>query len=124
MAYDLVIRGGRVVDGSGLPSYVADVGVKDGKVVDVGKLKDGAAKTIDAGGLAVSARFHRSSYPSRCADALGSLRHLRAAAWRDLGGDGELRLVSGAGPAGHRRRHRQKLRPRRGDSHALRWSRA
>ena len=57
MAYDLVIRGGRVVDGSGLPSYVADVGVKDGKVVEVGKLKDGAVKTIDAGGLAVSPGF-------------------------------------------------------------------
>ena len=57
MAYDLVIRGGRVVDGSGLPSYVADVGVKDGKVVEVGKLKDGAAKTIDAAGLAVSPGF-------------------------------------------------------------------
>ena len=57
MAYDLVIRGGRVVDGSGLPSYIADVGVKDGKVVEVGKLKDGAAKSIDADGLAVSPGF-------------------------------------------------------------------
>ena len=57
MAYDLVIRGGRVVDGSGLPSYVADVGVKDGKVVEVGKLKDGAATSIDAAGLAVAPGF-------------------------------------------------------------------
>jgi N-acyl-D-amino-acid deacylase len=57
MAYDLVIRGGRVVDGSGLPSYVADVGVKDGKVIEVGKLKDGAAKSIDAAGLAVAPGF-------------------------------------------------------------------
>src|SRR5574341_2624520 len=57
MTYDLLIRGGRVVDGSGLPSYVADVGIKDGKVVEVGKLRDGAAKTIDAGGLAVSPGF-------------------------------------------------------------------
>ena len=57
MAYDLVIRGGRVVDGSGLPSYVADVGVQNGNVVEVGKLKDGAAKTIDAAGLAVSPGF-------------------------------------------------------------------
>ena len=32
MAYDLIIRGGRVVDGSGLPSYVADIGVKNGKM--------------------------------------------------------------------------------------------
>jgi N-acyl-D-aspartate/D-glutamate deacylase len=57
MAYDLIIRGGRVVDGSGLPSYVADVGVKDGKIAEVGRLKDGAARTIDAAGLAVSPGF-------------------------------------------------------------------
>ncbi len=57
MAYDLVIRGGRVVDGSGLPSYVADVGVKGGKVVEVGKLKDGGTKSIEADGLAVSPGF-------------------------------------------------------------------
>jgi len=57
MAYDLVIRGGRVVDGSGLPSYVADVAVKDGKVAEIGKVKDAAAKTVDAGGLAVSPGF-------------------------------------------------------------------
>jgi N-acyl-D-amino-acid deacylase len=57
MAYDLIIRGGRVVDGSGLPSFVADVGVKDGKVVEVGRLKDSAARTIDAAGLAVSPGF-------------------------------------------------------------------
>ena len=88
MAYDLVIRGGRVVDGSGLPSYVADVGVKDGKVVEVGKLKDGARENHRRRRVGCVARFHRSSYPSRCPDALGSLRHLRAAAWRDLGGDG------------------------------------
>jgi N-acyl-D-amino-acid deacylase len=50
MAYDLIVRGGRVVDGSGLPSYVADVGVKDGKIAEVGRLKDGAARTIDATG--------------------------------------------------------------------------
>ena len=57
MSYDLIIRGGRVVDGSGLPSYVADVGVKDGKIAEVGRLKDGAARTIDAAGLAVSPGF-------------------------------------------------------------------
>src|SRR5918992_1267433 len=57
MAYDLLIRGGRVVDGSGLPSYVADVGVKGGKIVEVGRLTGTAARTIDAGGLAVSPGF-------------------------------------------------------------------
>ncbi|HVR15549.1 MAG TPA: amidohydrolase family protein, partial [Candidatus Limnocylindrales bacterium] len=57
MAYDLIVRGGRVVDGSGLPSYVADVGVKDGKIAEVGRLKEGAARTIDATGLAVAPGF-------------------------------------------------------------------
>jgi N-acyl-D-amino-acid deacylase len=57
MAYDLIIRGGRVVDGSGLPSFVADVGVKDGRITEVGRLKDGAARTIDAAGLAVTPGF-------------------------------------------------------------------
>src|SRR5437764_42603 len=57
MAYDLIIRGGRVVDGSGLPSYVADIGVKDGKIAEVGRLKDGAARIIDAVGLAVAPGF-------------------------------------------------------------------
>lgn len=57
MAYDLLVRGGRVIDGSGLPSYVADVGVKNGKVVEIGKLRESAAKTIDATGLAVAPGF-------------------------------------------------------------------
>src|SRR5437016_11721517 len=57
MDYDLLVRRGRVVDGSGLPSFIADVGVKDGKVAEVGKLKGTAARTIDADGLAVAPGF-------------------------------------------------------------------
>lgn len=57
MDYDLLVRGGRVVDGSGLPSYLADVGVKDGKVAGIGRLKGSAARTIDAGGLVVAPGF-------------------------------------------------------------------
>lgn len=57
MGFDLLVRRGRVVDGSGLPSYVADVGVKDGKVVEVGRLNGSAARTIDADGLAVAPGF-------------------------------------------------------------------
>ncbi len=57
MEFDLLIRGGRVVDGSGLPSYVADVGIKNGKVVDIGRLNGSAARTIDAAGLVVAPGF-------------------------------------------------------------------
>ena len=57
MDYDLLIHGGRVVDGSGLPSYIADVGIKNGKVVDIGRLKGSAARTIDAAGLVVAPGF-------------------------------------------------------------------
>ena len=39
MGYDLVLRGGRVVDGSGLPSYLADVAIKDGKIVEIGRVR-------------------------------------------------------------------------------------
>src|SRR5207237_5691139 len=50
--FDTIIRGGRVVDGSGLPSRTADVGIKLGLVADVGRLF-GARETIDADGLVV-----------------------------------------------------------------------
>ena len=51
MAYDLVIKGGTVVDGSGLPGYRADLGIQDGMIAKIGDLKGQAAKeTIDAEG--------------------------------------------------------------------------
>jgi N-acyl-D-amino-acid deacylase len=55
--YDLLIRGGLVVDGSGLPPYLADVGVCDGKIAAIGTLRGSAARTIDAAGLAVTPGF-------------------------------------------------------------------
>ncbi len=52
MSFDLIIKGGTVVDGSGLPRRRADVGIKLGLVTDVGRLS-GAQQTIDADGLVV-----------------------------------------------------------------------
>ena len=57
MAYDLLFRGGRIVDGSGLPSYLADIAIKDGKIVELGRITGGAAKVIDVQGLVVSPGF-------------------------------------------------------------------
>ena len=57
MAYDLLIKNGLIVDGSGLPSFRGDVGVRDGKIVELGKLSGVATKTIDAGGRAVAPGF-------------------------------------------------------------------
>lgn len=55
--YDLVIRNGRVVDGTGNPWVRADVAVRGGKVVAVGRAPGAAAKTIDATGLVVAPGF-------------------------------------------------------------------
>jgi len=52
MAFDTIIKGGKVVDGSGLPMRSADVGIKAGRITDVGHLT-GAKQTIDADGLMV-----------------------------------------------------------------------
>src|SRR5438067_11267738 len=57
MAYDLLIKNGRIVDGSGGPSYRGDVAVKDGKIVEIGKLSGPAARTIDADGRVVAPGF-------------------------------------------------------------------
>ena len=52
---DLVIRGGTVVDGTGVPRYQADVGIKNGRVARVsGRIQGGGAKEIDAHGCIVA----------------------------------------------------------------------
>ena len=56
--FDLLIRGGRVVDGTGNPSYLGDVALKDGRVAGIGRLEGKTAKrVIDAKGLIVSPGF-------------------------------------------------------------------
>jgi N-acyl-D-aspartate/D-glutamate deacylase len=57
MAYDLVIRNGTVVDGSGLGSFRADVGIVGDRIAFVGRIKARGAQEIDAEGLAVTPGF-------------------------------------------------------------------
>src|SRR5690242_20252477 len=54
MAYDIVIAGGTVIDGSGEAAYQADVALLDGRIAEVGKVSGPARRTIDATGLAVA----------------------------------------------------------------------
>src|ERR1043165_1261677 len=56
--YDVLIRNGRVLDGSGNPWIAADIGIKDGRIAAMGRLGSAAAtRVIDASGLTVSPGF-------------------------------------------------------------------
>jgi len=57
MPYDLVIKNGNVVDGSGLPAYPADIGVRYGRIVTIGRIRERAREVIDADGLVVAPGF-------------------------------------------------------------------
>ena len=54
MALDLLIKNGTVIDGSGLPRYRADVGVRGGRIVEIGRIRAAAERTIDADGQIVA----------------------------------------------------------------------
>jgi N-acyl-D-amino-acid deacylase len=57
MSYDLVIKNGMVIDGSGLPRYRADVGVRHGRIVTVGRIRERAREVLDAEGHVVTPGF-------------------------------------------------------------------
>lgn len=54
---DLVIRNGRIVDGTGLPSFVGDIGVDKGRIVRVGHIAEAGTEEIDAAGKVVTPGF-------------------------------------------------------------------
>src|SRR5690348_14945141 len=58
MTWDILIRGGTLIDGSGRPGEVGDIAVGEGRIAALGRsLPEGAAKIIDAEGLAVAPGF-------------------------------------------------------------------
>jgi len=68
MTYDLLIKNGRVIDGSGEPSFHADVAVANGKIVGVGKFNEPATRTINAEGRVVAPGFidHHTHFDPQC----------------------------------------------------------
>ena len=52
--YDVLIKGGRVVDGTGIAARTADVAIKDGRIAEIGDLSGKAKQTVDADGALVT----------------------------------------------------------------------
>jgi N-acyl-D-aspartate/D-glutamate deacylase len=52
--YDLVLKGGRIFDGSGLPSFFGDVAIANGRIEEIGRINAPADRVLDVGGLAVA----------------------------------------------------------------------
>ena len=57
MPYDLVIKNGTLIDGSGMPRYRADVAVHRGKIAAIGRIRDSAKDVVDAEGHVVAPGF-------------------------------------------------------------------
>ena len=57
MPYDLVIKNGVLIDGSGLPRHHADVAVRHGRIAAVGRIRERAREVMDADGLVVAPGF-------------------------------------------------------------------
>jgi N-acyl-D-amino-acid deacylase len=57
MPFDLLIKNGVLIDGSGLPRHRADVAVQHGRIVSIGRIRGGAREVIDADGRVVSPGF-------------------------------------------------------------------
>lgn len=57
MGYDIVIRGGTIVDGSGQPGYRADLGVRGGRIARIGRIAERGVEEIDADGHVVTPGF-------------------------------------------------------------------
>ena len=98
MTYDLVIRGGTVVDGSGLPRYRADVGIRGDRIARIGTHPRSRPRGGRRAPSGRRARLHRRPHPHGRAGGVGSARHVLVLARRDQRRHGQLRLHAGALP--------------------------
>ena len=76
--YDLILKGGRIYDGSGMPSFIGDVAITNGRIEEIGRINASADRVIDVGGLAVAPGiidFHTHFDAQFLWDPLGSSSH-------------------------------------------------
>jgi N-acyl-D-aspartate/D-glutamate deacylase len=57
MPHDLLIRGGSIVDGTGLPAFTGDIAIRDGRIAAIGRVDEPATRVVDADGLLVTPGF-------------------------------------------------------------------
>jgi len=57
MTFDLLIRDARVVDGTGMPAFSADLAVQGGRIARIGRVREGARRVVDAGGRVLTPGF-------------------------------------------------------------------
>lgn len=55
--FDIVIKGGEIFDGTGIPSFKADIGIKEEKIIKIGDIAGKGSTTINTDGLVVSPGF-------------------------------------------------------------------
>jgi len=90
--FDTIIKDGMIVDGTRVPRYKADIGIKNGKIAKIGRLNSSdAAKVLDASGQIVAPGYV-DLHSLRRPDSLGPVLHDRELARRDLADYRQLRL--------------------------------
>ena len=92
MAYDIVIRGGRVIDGTGAPERIADVAIAGDRIVGIGKVSGAARETDRCRRDDRRAGLRRHSHALRCAGVLGSCAQPVLVSWHHDGRVRQLRL--------------------------------
>ncbi|TRO53938.1 D-aminoacylase [Candidatus Bathyarchaeota archaeon] len=106
--HDILLRGGRVVDGTGNPWYRGDVAVKDGIISGLGRVWDEAETVLDVEGLAVAPGFidtHSHSDLLLMSEPLAEAKVMQGVTTEVVGQDGLGEAPISAGDVGEWRRY-------------------